>query len=41
MAQIFGPSSNIYSKLSIVLGGLLALGGVTLVMAFERFFYYT
>jgi hypothetical protein len=41
MAQIFGPSSNIYSKLSIVLGGLLALGGVTLVMAFERSPYKT
>ena len=41
MAQIFGPSSNIYSKLSIVLGVLLAVGGVTLVMAFERSPYKT
>ncbi|MCG8457524.1 MAG: cytochrome c family protein [Holophagales bacterium] len=41
MAQIFGPSSNIYAKLSIVLGALLALGGVTLVLAFERSPYRT
>ncbi len=41
MAQIFGPSSNIYSKLSIVLAALLAGGGVTLVMAFERSPYKT
>lgn len=41
MAQIFGPSSNIYSKLSIVLALVLAGGGVTLVMAFERSPYKT
>ncbi|MEM8930156.1 MAG: cytochrome c3 family protein [Acidobacteriota bacterium] len=41
MAQIFGPSSNIYSKLSILLGLLLAGTGVTLVMAFERSPYKT
>lgn len=41
MAQIFGPSSNIYSKLSIVLAALLAGGGVTLVLAFERSPYMT
>jgi Cytochrome c7 and related cytochrome c len=41
MAQIFAPSSNIYSKLSILLGVVLALGGVTLVLAFERSPYRT
>lgn len=41
MAQLFGPSSNIYSKLSIVLGLVLAGAGVTLVMAFERSPYKT
>lgn len=41
MAQIFGPSSNIYSKLSIVLAALLAGGGAFLVMAFERSPYKT
>ena len=41
MAQIFGPSSNIYSKLSIVLALVLAGGGVGLVLAFERSPYRT
>lgn len=41
MAQIFGPTSNIYSKLSIVAAVLLAGSGVLLVMAFERSPYKT
>ncbi len=41
MAQLFGPSSNIYSKLSILGGVVLAAGGVLLVMAFERSPYKT
>ena len=41
MAQIFGPSTNIYAKLSIVLVGVLAAGGLGLVLAFERSPYRT
>lgn len=41
MAQLFGPSSNIYSKLTLLLLLLAAAGGVTLVMAFERSPYKT
>jgi hypothetical protein len=41
MAQLFGPSSNIYSKLSLLLAALVATGGLTLVMAFERSPYRT
>jgi hypothetical protein len=41
MAQIFGPTSNIYSKLSILAAVLLAGSGVLLVMAFERSPYKT
>lgn len=41
MAQIFAPSSNVYSKLSIVLGAVLAGCGVVMVMAFERSPYKT
>ena len=41
MAQLFGPSSNIYSKLTLLLAALAAGAGVTLVMAFERSPYKT
>ncbi|MEL7061167.1 MAG: cytochrome c3 family protein [Acidobacteriota bacterium] len=41
MAQLFGPSSNIYSKLSIALVLLLAGGGLAMVLAFERSPYKT
>ena len=41
MAQIFGPSSNIYSRLSILLAVVLGGAGVTLVLAFERSPYRT
>ncbi|MEM9597807.1 MAG: cytochrome c3 family protein [Acidobacteriota bacterium] len=41
MAQLFGPSSNIYAKLSILLGALTAGGVLVAVMAFERSPYKT
>ncbi|MEM8995753.1 MAG: cytochrome c3 family protein [Acidobacteriota bacterium] len=41
MAQIFGPSSNIYSRLSILLAAVLAGAGAFLVLAFERSPYRT
>lgn len=41
MAQIFRPSANTIAKLSIVLGGLLAAGGLILMNAVDRSPYVT
>jgi hypothetical protein len=41
MAQIFRPSANTIAKLSIVLGGLLAVGGLVLMNAVDRSPYVT
>lgn len=41
MAQIFRPSANTIAKLSIVLGGLMAVGGLVLMNAVDRSPYVT
>jgi hypothetical protein len=41
MAQLFGPSSNIYAKLSILLGLAVPAAGVGMVWIFERTPYKT
>lgn len=41
MAQLFGPTSNIYSKLSLLLAFVLVNTGIFLVLAFERSPYKT
>lgn len=41
MAQLFGPTSNIYSKLSLLLAFVLANAGLFAVLAYERSPYKT
>jgi hypothetical protein len=41
MAQIFRPSANTIAKLSIIVGGLMAVGGLVLMNAVDRSPYVT